>query len=596
MLSQTATHVAVTVTNTGNVPATLTEAVHGDGSLFLRRDLSCGGSLAPGGMCSTAVSFQPQHAGEVTGALTIELSGASGQTQSSVQLSGTGVALAPGESLLTKTVNPLVALYTLRPTRQGSIAVEFGTDTTYGRKTGSVSTVEGNGPVSILVAGMLQHTAYHMRAVMTGRNGSITYDKDHIFVTGALPPASLPTLHAVTYPGQTPQPGIELATASNSLVNPHYLQAYATDLAGRLIWGYTFADRPSRATIIQPIQLLPNGNMLMVLSYASQFQLPNPIVHLGGAGRSVDLIREVTLAGDPVAQMTISTLNAKLVKAGYRNMHLTDFHHDITVLPDGHMIVIASILKPYSGLIGYKKTVQVLGDVLIDLDKNWNVAWVWNEFDHLDVNRHPIEFPDWTHTNAVLYSPNDGDLLVSMRHQDWILKIDYDHGKGSGRILWRLGHDGDFTLGAGVGPQDWFYGQHEPSYASAATSGSFSLTLMDNGYGRIAANGAVCGITRGVVCYTTVPILHLDEAAKVAVITFRKNFGLTHYSEWGGGTTMLANGDLEYDLCADPNGKGSEVDEMTVGSHPQNVWSLKETGANLYRAHRIPSLYPGVQW
>jgi arylsulfate sulfotransferase len=596
VLSETATHVVVTVTNTGNVPATLSEAVRGDGSLYLRPALSCESSLAPGGMCSTAVSFQPRHTGEVAGALTIVLSGASGHVQSSVQLSGTGVALAPGQSLLTKTANPLVALYTWRPTRQGSVAVEFGTNTTYGRKTGAVSTVEGNGPVPILVAGMLRNTAYHMRAVITGRDGSITYDKDHIFTTGALPPASLPTLHAVTYPGQTPQQGIELATASNSLVDPQYLQAYATDLAGRLIWGYTFADRPSRATIIQPIQLLPNGNMLMVLSYASQFQLPNPIVHLGGAGRSVDLIREVTLAGDPVAQMTISTLNAKLLKAGYKNMHLTDFHHDIAVLPNGHMIVIASMLKPYNSLPGYKKTVHVLGDVLIDLDKNWNVAWVWNEFDHLDVNRHPIEFPDWTHTNAVLYSPNDGDLLVSMRHQDWILKIDYDHGKGSGRIIWRLGHDGDFALGGGTGPQDWFYGQHEPSYASTATSGSFSLAMMDNGYGRVAANGAVCGITRGVVCYTTVPIIHLDEATRIAVITFRKILSPAHYSEWGGGTTMLANGDLEYDVCADPNGKGSEVDEMTIGSHPQKVWSLRETGANLYRAHRIPSLYPGVQW
>lgn len=45
-----------------------------------------------------------------------------------------------------------------------------------------------------------------------------------------------------------------------------------------------------------------------------------------------------------------------------------------------------------------------LGDVLIDLDQNFNPLWVWNAFDHLDVNRHPMNFPDWTHGNAILYS------------------------------------------------------------------------------------------------------------------------------------------------------------------------------------------------
>jgi hypothetical protein len=41
----------------------------------------------------------------------------------------------------------------------------------------------------------------------------------------------------------------------------------------------------------------------------------------------------------------------------------------------------------------------------------------------------------------------------------------------------------------------------------------------------------------------------------------------------------------------------SEVDEVkTTGDTPQTVWQLKTTGTNLYRASRLPSLYPGVQW
>ena len=237
----------------------------------------------------------------------------------------------------------------------------------------------------------------------------------------------------------------------------------------------------------------------------------------------------------------------------------------------------------------------MLGDVLIDLDPDFNVSWVWSEFDHLDVNRHPdsATFPDWTHTNAVVYSPDDGDLLISMRHQNWIIKIDYENGKGSGDILWRLGNEGDFTLKGGTPPQDWFYGQHDPQFVPGSPSaGQFSISMMDNGFGRITSSGTCT--TSGAACYTTAPIMSIDEATKTATITFRATPPASKFSLWGGSGTALANGDIEYDLCAQP--KGSEIDEVTTTNPSQPVWTLKETGANLYRAHRIPSLYPGVQW
>ena len=94
---------------------------------------------------------------------------------------------------------------------------------------------------------------------------------------------------------------------------------------------------------------------------------------------------------------------------------------------------------------------------------NLQPVWAWNEFNHLDPNRHPYLFPDWTHTNAVLYSPDDGNILVSMRHQNWVVKVDYQDGKGSGAILWQLGEGGDFTLKNGIDPTDWQYAQHMPN-------------------------------------------------------------------------------------------------------------------------------------
>ena len=126
----------------------------------------------------------------------------------------------------------------------------------------------------------------------------------------------------------------------------------------------------------------------------------------------------------------------------------------------------------------------MLGDALVDLDQNHNPVWVWDTFDHLcpatptgpclDINRHPLGFPDWTHSNALVYSPDDGNLILSMRNQSWVLKIDYQDGQGSGDILWRLGPQGDFTLTNG-GIDDWFYAQHYANFVSPNSTGVFNL-------------------------------------------------------------------------------------------------------------------------
>jgi hypothetical protein len=72
------------------------------------------------------------------------------------------------------------------------------------------------------------------------------------------------------------------------------------------------------------------------------------------------------------------------------------------------------------------------------------------------------------------------------------------------------------------------------------------------------------------------------------------------YNWFGGNAEQLANGNEEYDLCGlggtGAIAVGSSVYEVTQGSNPQTVWNLHVTGTNLYRAFRIPSFYPGVQW
>jgi len=83
---------------------------------------------------------------------------------------------------------------------------------------------------------------------------------------------------------------------------------------------------------------------------------------------------------------------------------------------------------------------------------------------------------DWTHTNTISYVPRGRNLLLSVRNQDCVLKIDYRDGQGSGDVIWALGHGGDFTLADGAGEVlPWFSHQHDVSLDGD------SVVLYDNG-------------------------------------------------------------------------------------------------------------------
>ncbi|HTV15408.1 MAG TPA: aryl-sulfate sulfotransferase [Acidobacteriaceae bacterium] len=493
---------------------------------------------------------------------------------------------------LSATANPQVALYTVYVPRAASVMVRFGPTLSYGRQTWTRDIPEGGGAVGIFVAGMIANTTYHVQAVVTYSDGGTFYDQDHTFDAKTYPAIDLPVVKTTTAAGQTPQPGIEIV---NSIGVGN--QIAATDLQGNVIWSYYDPQfNISQGSWLAP-KLLPNGDFIGVVAPPSSEPI-KPITEQVPASAE-NLAREFDLAGDTIKQITMTQLNAALAAKGY-NLTLQQFSHDITVLPNGHWIVIATLLQNVV-LSGQTAPTQVLGDVIVDLDTNLNPVWVWNEFDHLDVNRHPWNFPDWTHTNAVIYSPTDGNLVVSIRHQNWIVKVNYADGAGNGDILWHLGAGGDLKLVGGTDPTDWQYAQHGMNFTTTQTAGVLGLVVYDNGDDRVYPGGdpnnaQTCGVNGNPACYSTVPVYQIDESAKTATIQFHQKLPSSLYSFFGGDAMMLANGDIEYDNCG-LSTDSSEVDEVTDSATPQAVWTMQVQPKNYsYRAYRIPSLYPGVQW
>lgn len=531
----------------------------------------------------------PSAPASQTATLNLNYGNAAEGAPSTVSLTGVSAAMAAGT--VTPTANPQVALYTITPPFAGNVTVSFGTTTNYGLQTWSVPTPSGGGPVSIEVAGMLASTTYHLRASVQFGNGTSANDADHTFATGV--PVSgtpvapfVPQVTATTSQGMTPQTGIELIQALPS--NGHTQGLYATDLSGNVIWNYQFLDFQGN-NFIQGVQQLPNGHFLVNIGANSEVPLTGPIP----AG-TVIAVREIDLAGNTIKQISLDQLNAEMTAAGY-NINLLDFHHEVTVLPNGHWLVLANTLKSFSNLTGISGTTNVLGDVIVDLDTNLQPVWVWNEFDHLDVNRHPYMFPDWTHSNAIIYSSDDGNFIVSIRHQNWLVKVNYANGTGDGNILWKLGEGGDFTLQGGTDPTDWFYAQHGPQFVGASNAGIFNLVLMDNGDDREFPAGVTCGAAGAPAClYSTVPIMQINESTMTAALTFHQIVPTSLYNSFGGNAEVLKNGNVEYDLCG--VGTNSDVFEVTPNSQADTVWHLHSQATNLYRSFRLPSLYPGVQW
>ncbi len=477
--------------------------------------------------------------------------------------------------------HPMVAQYTVDSGCSGQVMVEFGPDTNYGRSTAWYP-ISARQPLTIQVAGMRVSTTYHLRSQRQCAGKTIASD-DTTFTTGAPPSKPFPAVLVTRpNPGITPSENAGIELVDTIAATSNQIQAFFTDRDGNPIWYYDLDPTYYPFTF----KLLPNGHFLFSMGNAD--------------GDS--LIREVDLAGNNIRELGIITLQQRMQAAGF-NFVPTSYHHDFVPLANGHVIVLANVLKDFTDLPGYPGTTQVVGDALIDLDENWNPVWAWNGFDHLDVNRHLNGLPDWTHSNAIVYLPNDGDLLLSMRHQSWILKIDYSNGTGSGNVLWHLGYQGDFPLtnnGAPTtDPSLWFSFQHFPSLISQNGS-QITLAVWDNGdYRPLDTSGTVCQIPGPPDCYSRATVFQVDESAMSANLLWAYTPG--NFSIWGGSVNQLANGNVEFDLNApaDPPGSAyaSLVQEVTQTPTPSVVWEMDvPLPMNAYRAYRVPSLYPGVSW
>ena len=469
------------------------------------------------------------------------------------------------------TSHPLVALYSAPSCASGS-----SMEVQYRRSASSYTYVTPSKPcngttsMNFYIGGMRPSTQYTIQGhTITGSND--VAGPALTFTSGAAPSEITVESYNMSKP--------ESPTAHPVLLtSPTQGVPFATDSVGNLIW-YLPAYQSTGGYLTRPV---PGGTFLGTADDNS------------GIPANRRLLREYDIAGNLVRETNTAAISAQLTAKG--TDPITSIHHEVFRFANGDTGLLGSVEKVANQGSG---NVDVLGDMAIVLDPNLQVKFFWNEFDHLDIMRPAIlgetcqqgnqgcphlyqpgysVANDWTHSNAFSPAP-DGNLIVSIRHQDWIVKINYQNGSGDGSILWRLGRQGDFTVQSSDACP-WFSHQHDGTYAFNGL-----LTLFDNGNTRITEASEFCG-NGSSQSHSRGQSWSLDEMHKVA--TQVENLDLGAYSIATGSAELLTLGDYHFFLGF-INGTNSKSVEYT----PNGQLRLEEDMPknNGYRSFRMETMY-----
>jgi hypothetical protein len=320
--------------------------------------------------------------------------------------------------------------------------------------------------------------------------------------------------------------------------------------------------------------------------------------------KRLQIVREMDLAGNSLRETNIARIAEQLESRGIHSdckqggkECVSGIHHEAIRLPNDHTLIVAGLERILpAGTQGSTEPVDVLGDLVIDLDEDLQVTAVWNSFDHMDLKRASIDNAKckggsggggcppiflaaqangWLHSNSLNYIAATGDFVVSMPEQNWLVKVDWRDGKGSGKVLWRLGKDGDFTAKAND-PHPWFSYQHDARYEPA---GSDLIIVLDDGHERKKIDPMAN--SRGQVW-------KLDEASHTATLMYNADLGV--YSAAVGSSQSLKNGGYTFEAGA-INSPANYSRAVETSADGKVVYALDVEGAGVYRSFRVADMY-----
>lgn len=303
-----------------------------------------------------------------------------------------------------------------------------------------------------------------------------------IFTTPALP-ANFPPLHVTSSVPRDMEPGFTLAAMrySSPTVPGAGMYCVYLDASGQVVWFYEAVGSGAYDLV-----RLRNGNLML------------------NAGNR--LAKEVDLFGNDVTQWWAARLGTAGAPPGAVMVDCDSFHHELHELPATESANFVALSTEMRALPNYPTsevdptqttpTANVVGDVVVEFRRDGTVVRELKTFDILDPYRlcynslagffNPLYGGttfDWSHGNSVEIDPTDDTWVISMRHQDAVVKVRRsDHS-----IVWIHGaHDrwnAPWTnyLLTPIGSRfEWNFHQHAAEMLAGGR-----MALFDNGNYRV---------------------------------------------------------------------------------------------------------------
>ena len=406
-----------------------------------------------------------------------------------------------------------------------------------------------------------------------------------------------PTLQAVTDPLPDDFPVISVPVAKPGKMEPRFtlLDKFSRgrgspgttytiilDHEGEVVWYSTLGA--------SAMQQLPNGN----LRYRS--------------GRDVI---EIDMLGAEISTVNLAGTSGRL-------------HHDLIGLEDGGFL---SLGRQNIQVDGYPtsdtdpnaptQVALVRDEPVVEFGPDGSQRDIWLLTDLLDPRRigygslivNDDGSFDWAHDNAVIHDARDDSIIVSIRHQDAVVKF----SRQTGELQWILGPHANWSaefqpyLLQPLGERfEWQFHQHAPMWTDKGT-----LILHDNGNHRASPFDGTTP-TPDMRNYSRAVEYKIDEEAMTVrqVWEYGSNVPEVVYSRSRGDADWLettGNALITYSDVQVLNGEPSSASGLGA-SHTRLIEVTRETPAEkvfelvmfnpatdgrvfVYRSERLPSLY-----
>ncbi len=468
---------------------------------------------------------------------------------------------------------------------------------------------------AVAVVGLRPDRSHSIRVRAQDQSGAQQLSAPLEFHTDPLPD-SFPPLRTLMARPDLMEPGVTLFAVnlwSNSTSMLDYGYIVALDEVGEVVWYCNTGDRIADLRINKAGHLVyQHGNY----RYAYEIDL------LGRDHRRWVATNLTILPDQRSIPVEVDTI-----------------HHDLVELDSGNLLTLATELRNFREYPTSEfdpdapwSPAYVVCDRVIEFDPNTgNIVDQLHLTNVLDRRRFgymalsgfwkdkykdyiPLteSARDWSHANALIYLPEENAIIVSFRHLDCLMKIDW----ASKKIVWILGDPDGWGeawqkyLLKPVGPLEWAFHQHSPQITPRGT-----LLMYDNGNYRARPFDRA---TLAPQNRSRVVEFAVDEQAMTVRQIYEydggevERFYCPFYCEadWlpktgnilitDGGHIETEDGTPHDDVPGDR--QWARIFEITRGPNPQKVFEVvcasdlgSQYGWSIYRSIRRPNLWEGLE-